>query len=135
VTVGRETIVTLLRIAAGRARIGLRCPAGWRVEQLELAELKRDRNARPWRASAEPIWKAPREAQHPGENTFAGAGVTGAHSAATPETDDRRTRFFELPPNGALKIGPAIRVRVADLTERVAIFEIDGVADDEIEAV
>lgn len=119
IAIGRETLVSLVRIDGGRARVGLRCPAGWDVEQIELAELKRDRDARPWRRPVEPIWQSLRDEPR-------------GEAAAS---DERLTRFFELPANGALKIGPAIRVRVADVTPRVAVFEIDGVADDEIEEV
>lgn len=119
-TIGPETIVSVVRVGAGRVRLGLRCPAQWPVEQLELAELKLSKDARPWRRPAEPIWHSPPEAPAAG---------------ADPGSDERSTRFFELPANGALKIGAAIRIRVADLTDRVAVFEIDGVADGEIEAV
>jgi sRNA-binding carbon storage regulator CsrA len=119
IAIGSKALLSVLRIDAGRVRIGLRCPAEWPVEQLELAELKLAKEGRPWRRPLEPIWHAP-----------------PASPSATAEAGVKRsTRFFELPVNGALKIGPAIRVRVAGLTDRVAVFEIDGAADEEIEAV
>lgn len=118
VLVGGDVLVSVMAIDAAAVRLGVRCPAGWRVEQVELAALKRRGGG-------------VAEAVEPPGAESAGTGA----DAATADGDDRRTRFFTLPVHGLLRIGPDVRVQVAEIAARFAVLAIDGVPAERVEEV
>lgn len=123
VVIDPQALVSVMAITDERVRLGVRCPADWEVHQIELDSLKRGGGDRPWRKAPDPLWEKP--ASRPDESADA------AHSRA----GERRTRFFVLPPNGGLKIGPHIRLHVTEIAERFALLAIDGVADEQVREV
>ena len=123
VVIEPEALVLVIAIEDERVRLGVRCPADWEVRQIELDSLKRGPGSRPWRAAPDPLWQAPESSRD-----------QPAAAPASPSSE-RRTRFFLLPANGGLKIGPLIRLQVAAVKERFAVLGIDGVADEQVREV